>query len=69
MSVSNHCSRSNARAAPCPAPEDRVSAYNAFETPRSKAAIDLRPCQAFCGPTRSRAFRSELRMISLLPES
>ena len=35
-----------------PTPEDHASEYNAFETPSSKAAIDLRPCHAFCGPNR-----------------
>jgi hypothetical protein len=44
-----------------PTSEDRASGYNAFETPSSKAAIDLRPCRAFYGPNRNRAFRSELR--------
>jgi hypothetical protein len=34
------------------------------ETPRSKAPIDLRPCRAFCGPSRNQAFRNELQMIS-----
>jgi len=44
---------------PCATPEDRVSGYNAFETPSSKVAIDLRPRHAFYGPNRSQAFRSE----------
>ena len=31
-------------------PVDRASRRSACETPRSKVAIDLRPCHAFCGP-------------------
>ncbi len=54
----------NARAASCPTLEDRVSGYNAFETPRSEAATDLGPSLAFYGPDRSQAFRSELRVNS-----
>jgi len=45
-------------------PEDHASEYNAFKTPSSKAAIDLRPSHAFCGPSRGQAFRSELRTMS-----